>query len=143
MTGGDAAQPEQTAFTLDLDTRVQNLRVVRRWVDEVLTDLGDDVRDDCVLVANELVSNAFDHAQDPRRIRLRRSSEPHVVRVEVDDASPGGPVLGRSRLGDGRGRGLVIVEHVSEAWGVDSRAEGKTVWAEVPCSAKVTLRDRQ
>jgi anti-sigma regulatory factor (Ser/Thr protein kinase) len=129
------------AFTLDLDARSTRLGEVRRWVEEVLADLGDDDRDDCVLVVNELVSNAFDHAASPRGLRLRWSSEPCVVRVEVDDASPDELVLGRSRLSGGRGRGLIIVERLSKDWGVDARVEGKTVWAEISCSSAVSVRD--
>lgn len=66
---------------------------------------------DVALVATELVSNAYDHAEGPRNIRLSRDS---LVRVEVDDGSPQREVVvGRSTLGDTRGRGLTIVENIS------------------------------
>ena len=93
--------------------------------------MDEDDLEDCVLVVNELVSNAFDHADGPRRVRLRWSSGLCVVRVEADDASPDGLVLGRSRSGGSRGRGSIIVERLSEEWGVDAQVEGKTVWAEM------------
>lgn len=134
VADSDAAAEGKVSFALDLDARSEQLGAVRRWVGEVLADLGDDDLDDCVLVVNELVSNAFDHADGPRCARLRRSEGPCVVRAEVDDASPGELVPGRSRLGDSRGRGLIIVERLSEDWGVDARVRGKTVWAEISCS---------
>ena len=141
VAGGEAGETEQVSFALDLDGASSQLGVVRRWVGEVLADLGDDDLDDCVLVVNELVSNAFDHADGPRRVRLRWSPGPCVVRVEVDDASPDKLVLGRSRLGGNRGRGLVLVERLSADWGVDARVVGKTVWAEMSCSSDTIFRN--
>lgn len=141
MVDSDAAQTGQICSALDLDSRSTQLGEVRHWVDEVLADLGEDDREDCVLVVNELVSNAFDHAGGPRHVRLRCSPEPRVVRVEVDDSTPGDLVLGQSRQSGSRGRGLTIVEHLSERWGVDARTKGKTVWAEISCSSAVNFRE--
>jgi anti-sigma regulatory factor (Ser/Thr protein kinase) len=129
------------SFALDLDAPLPQLGLVRRWVGEVLAGLDEDDLDDCVLVVNELVSNAFDHADGPRHVQLRWSPGPGAVRVEVDDGSPDGLVLGRSRLGGNRGRGLIIVERLSKNWGVDVREVGKTVWAELSCSAATTSRN--
>ncbi|MFC6093426.1 ATP-binding protein [Saccharothrix sp. BKS2] len=120
--------------TLELGDDVTPLVSVRRWAGGELADLVDDDLDDCVLVVTELVANAYDHGHAPRRVRLRRSSEPCVVRIEVDDVSSERPTLGRSRLGPHRGRGLVLVANLSEDWGVDHHPHGKTVWAEIPCA---------
>ena len=133
MADSDAEEAGQMSSVLDLNARSPELRTVRAWVNEVLTDLGNDDRDACVLVVNELVSNAFDHAGGPHRVRLRWSSGSCIVRVEVDDASPAAPALGPSQLGSSRGRGLVIVERLSKDWGFDARLESKTVWAEIAC----------
>ncbi|CCH32872.1 hypothetical protein BN6_56130 [Saccharothrix espanaensis DSM 44229] len=43
------------------------------------------------------------------------------------------PVPRRSRCGDRRGRGVIVVAKLSEAWGVRSLASGKTVWVRIPC----------
>lgn len=64
---------------------------------------------------------------------LRQSSG---VRVEVTDGAPGLPTLGeRDGLAEG-GRGLLLVDAVTERWGVVllGRGGGKTVWFE--CEAK-------
>ncbi|QFZ24421.1 hypothetical protein EKG83_22400 [Saccharothrix syringae] len=108
---------------------------VRRWAGEVLSDLAGDELDGCLLVVTELVSNAYDHGQAPRTVRLHRTPRSCFVRVEVDDAAFGEVVVGRSRLGAQRGRGMVLVVNLSTAWGVDRHERGKTVWAEVPCAA--------
>ncbi|MEJ2855093.1 MULTISPECIES: ATP-binding protein [unclassified Saccharothrix] len=121
-------------LTRELTDQAPTLATVRRWVADALADLSDDTRDDCLLVVNELVSNAYDHGSGPRGIRLRRTSRPCLVRFEVDDAEPDHPTLGRSRLGEDRGRGLVIVHNLAVDWGVSAHRDGKTVWAELDCA---------
>lgn len=127
-----------SAPAMDLADVVPPLSQVRGWAREVLSGLTDDGLGDCLLVVTELVANAYDHGEAPRRVRLRRSSEPCSVRVEVDDAAHGEVVVGKSRLGDHRGRGMVLVAALSTAWSVEFHEWGKTVWAEVPCSAPPT-----
>lgn len=115
--------------TLDLDDRPA-LRDVRAWLAQALAGEAEDFVQDTVLLANELVSNAYDHAVAPRCIRIYR--EPGAVRIEVDDGSPQEPPqLGRSRLARTRGRGLRLVENLSVKWGVEFRDGRKTVWAKV------------
>jgi two-component sensor histidine kinase len=122
------------SLTLDLDES-PSIAGVRRWVADALVGLPEDDVDDCLLVVTELVANAHDHGLAPRGLRLTWSSGPCVLRVEVDDSSPEQPVLGRSRISETRGRGLVIVDRLSVAWGVVGHAHHKTVWAEMACTA--------
>lgn len=129
----NAGGPRSTALGLPED--VAPLAGVRRWTGEMLSDLSDDEVGDCLLMVTELVANAYDHGEPPRRLRLDRFSDPCRVRIEVDDASSGDVVVGRSRLGDHRGRGMLLVVNLSANWGVHRHGSGKTVWAEVPCSA--------
>ncbi|MER5262261.1 ATP-binding protein [Actinosynnema sp. NPDC002837] len=117
---------------MDLGAVVPSL--VRRWTAQVLADLTGEDLDDCLLVVTELVSNGHDHGLPPRSLRLSRSLEPCVIRIEVDDASPEHPVLGRSRIGELRGRGVMIVDRLAKDWGVVAHADHKTVWAELTCT---------
>jgi anti-sigma regulatory factor (Ser/Thr protein kinase) len=108
------------------------LSSVRLWVTEVLVGTSEECVDDAVLLVNELVSNVYDHATPPCRVRVSELPERHGVRVEVDDGEADLlPVMGTSRLGKYRGRGLVLVERVAERWGISRRTWGKTVWAEL------------
>lgn len=108
------------------------LSTVRIWVTEVLAGMSQECIDDAVLLVTELVSNVYDHATPPCRVRVSDVAEQHRVRVEVDDGEADLlPVVGTSRLGKYRGRGLLLVERVAERWGISRRAWGKTVWAEV------------
>jgi anti-sigma regulatory factor (Ser/Thr protein kinase) len=105
------------------------LRAVRALVAELTADLPTEVSEDLLLVVTELVANAYEHGAAPRSLRLERRDEHGQFVIEVDDAAPNPPVLGRSRLGGNRGRGLTIVSGVAERWGVRALRAGKTVWA--------------
>ncbi|MGI5499771.1 ATP-binding protein [Lentzea sp. CA-135723] len=100
----------------------------------LLGDLGEDHLYDVQLVVTELVSNVLDHTPGEGRLRVFRVGKPCVVTVEVDDESPTQPVYGHSRLGENRGRGMVMVESATSKWGTSLRPDGgKTVFAVVPC----------
>lgn len=122
-------------LTLELTDAEPPLVGIRRWTSELLSDRSDDEVEDCLLVVTELVANAYDHGEAPRRVRVWRSWGPCAVRIEVDDAGGGEVVVGRSRLSPERGRGMVLVAYCSAEWGVDRHEDGKTVWAEIGCSA--------
>ena len=105
------------------------LSAVRALVAELTADLPAETGEDLLLVVTELVANAYEHGEAPRTLRLARSDVTGHVVIEVDDGAPTAPVLGRSRLGTNRGRGLTIVAGVAERWGVRALRAGKTVWA--------------
>jgi anti-sigma regulatory factor (Ser/Thr protein kinase) len=123
-------------ISVDLSMPVPPLAQIRQWLATVLADLAEDLLQDLMLVCTELVSNAYDHASGPRRLRVRRSHDQRALRIEVDDGSPDRlPVAGTSRLGAVRGRGLVMVDNLScRRWGTYLGTETKTVWAELPLS---------
>ena len=80
-------------------------------------------------MAAELINNAHDHGDGLREARTTRIVRPCLVTIEVDDFNTNPPVLGRSRLpaDDHRGRGVLIVDELSEQWGmtVDSASGSK------------------
>ncbi|MER5205950.1 ATP-binding protein [Streptomyces sp. NPDC002825] len=80
----------------------------------------------------ELVANAVDHGRLPS-IRVI-VSRPYVngVRVGVVDRSRTLPTL-RVDAGDDRlrGRGLVLVDALTQEWGTELYRWGKQVWAEL------------
>jgi hypothetical protein len=113
-----------------LPEREPDLAAMRAWVGSLLGGLPEDVRLDVLLVCTELASNAYEHAQGPRAVRVQRHTD--FVRVEVDDRTPAAlPNLGESRLGDSRGRGLLLVAQLSRCWGTRDFPGGKTIWSEV------------
>jgi len=113
--------------------RNTDVGAVRRQVEDALTDLGGDHLCDVLLVVSELVRNVLDHTAGPGRLRLARARNPCQVVVEVDDSSSLDPVRGASRLGESRGRGIMMVEDMAHRWGTKPRPGGKTVFALLRC----------
>jgi anti-sigma regulatory factor (Ser/Thr protein kinase) len=99
-------------------------------------DLGHLI-DEVQLVASELASSAFVHANTPFTVSAAGNSAFLLVRVRdqssalpvLPDAAQAGPVtaLATARTG---GRGLGLVDAFASTWGVDAGRDGsKTVWA--------------
>ena len=100
----------------------------RRYVAEVFQSLDSDARATLQVLTSEVVTNAINHGGDD--IVLRASLEPGEARVEVLDTSPRVPRLGSADLDAESGRGLLLLEALSRAWGVRRLPgePGKAVW---------------
>lgn len=107
-------------------------REARRRVSDLLEASDLDVAAaTAALVVSELVTNAVLHARTPFEVRMR--VDPFVVRIEVHDGTGRKPTMRYFSDHATSGRGLRLVEALSDAWGVDTDVDGggKTVWAEV------------
>lgn len=78
---------------------------------------------------SEMVTNAVLHARSESELALILDRP--RLRVEVSDDSDRSPVRKHYAEDAGTGRGLMILEHLSSEWGVDTRGGGKVVWCEV------------
>ncbi len=86
---------------------------------------------DVSLVVSELATNAVIHAQTPFRVTL--SSLNGSVLLAVQDGSAAVPVRSGADGVGVSGRGLVIVEGLSDKWGTRTDGDGhKVVWASFP-----------
>ena len=90
---------------------------------------ADDLGEVLELVTAELVANVVRHVGSAMQLRVVR--RPESIRIELDDASPRVPVRQEPDPEAERGRGMVIVESLATAWGVEPRDGGKTVWFEL------------
>ncbi|MEV7087257.1 ATP-binding protein [Streptomyces sp. NPDC093085] len=98
--------------------------------------VGEDVAEAGELILSELVTNALRVRVPSDRqvgVRIVRSPVDETVRLEVSDAGTGRPAVRAPRDDEAGGRGLLLVEAMSERWGVEARpgGTGKTVWAEL------------
>ncbi|MFF0478590.1 ATP-binding protein [Streptomyces sp. NPDC004284] len=103
---------------------------MRRILRMFLTRWGlDQLSDSATLALTELVANVVRHVPG-RRCSVLMLREPYGLRVEVADGVPGGLVAKAADPLDEGGRGLALMEAVTDRWGVEERGEGKTVWFE-------------
>ncbi|CDR05823.1 ATP-binding protein [Streptomyces iranensis] len=94
----------------------------------------EDLIEDAALVISELVSNAVDHARlESIRIVVTRPSE-KLVGLGVVDRSRNVPYVRTDSDGDNtRGRGLLLVDALTDRWGTDRYRWGKQVRGELKC----------
>ncbi|MEC4018437.1 ATP-binding protein [Streptomyces sp. H27-D2] len=86
------------------------------------------------LIVSELTTNVVNHAHgtgDFFELALRRRGG--VLILEVSDSYRWQlPELQKAGPDDTTGRGLFLVDALSERWGVRPREAGKTVWVHLP-----------
>lgn len=96
--------------------------------------IGESVVYDAMLVLSELVSNAVQHGQPDRHGRLEVCWSLQDERLVIEVTDGGLTTMPAARPQDleaDRGRGLVIVESVCDAWRVDRRDDHTHVVAEL------------
>jgi len=83
------------------------------------------------LLTSELVANAVRHAGGAD-VRVDAKADRRQVTVEVSDGSVRRPAVLRQPPTALGGRGMDIVDRMSQSWGVRQHGDGKTVWFTVP-----------
>jgi len=100
----------------------------RRLVADAIGDDGQ-LCEIAVLLVSELVANAVLHAGTPCLVLVEHDAE--RVRVEVRDEDPRLPVMKDYGTTAVTGRGLHIVDRLSDRWGFSGDDVSKTVWFEL------------
>jgi anti-sigma regulatory factor (Ser/Thr protein kinase) len=97
---------------------------------------GDAAEPDALLLISELVTNSIVHAghSGSDAIRVRAGHDGSTARVEVCDRARGRSVPQVQRdtapTAEG-GRGLMLVDALSDRWGMDTCDRGTCVWFEL------------
>lgn len=128
---GDRTEPLRAGFDLPaLRTSVADARRrvrarLRQWA------FPPEVCDTAQLLVSELVTNAVVHT-DTERVECRMQAMGRRVRIEVHDggSQTSAPLPCWAAPDDEHGRGLLLVDTLSEEWGVDSTPgrRGRVVW---------------
>ncbi|NEW72518.1 ATP-binding protein [Streptomyces rhizosphaericus] len=92
-----------------------------------LSERAEDIR----LCVSELASNALAHGTlSGHGFLVKLEADDDFVRLEVHDSRGRRPEVQHPADTDTSGRGLLIVEELSDGWGIeDRRPFGKVVWS--------------
>ncbi|HEX6471722.1 MAG TPA: ATP-binding protein [Streptosporangiaceae bacterium] len=92
-----------------------------------------EVTGEVVLVVSELLTNAV-KANPGELVEFEMYLLPGALMIEIWDPSPEPPMPRTAGPDDTSGRGLAIVELITEIWGTRRPPRGgKTVWARLRC----------
>jgi anti-sigma regulatory factor (Ser/Thr protein kinase) len=115
----------KTARTFPPDP--ESITAARRFVLAAMGAATRDLRDVVSVLVSELAMNAVQHARTPFEVTVEVTRR--TLRVEVTDSGGGTaqarPLPPATSL---HGRGLFIVDQLSDAWGATSLGAGKSVW---------------
>ncbi|MEH0841569.1 SpoIIE family protein phosphatase [Micromonospora sp. CPCC 205711] len=105
---------------------------VRHWMTGQLTQwrVPEAVIGAAVLCTSELTTNALLHAGTAARVVIDLSAERLLVSV-ADSGTRGAVTRPQTETLSSRGRGLGLIEQLSDAWGTDPTVRGSTVWFEI------------
>ncbi|HET9517527.1 MAG TPA: SpoIIE family protein phosphatase [Actinoplanes sp.] len=105
---------------------------VRQWMAARLREwsVPERVISAAVLCTSELTTNALLHAGTPAHVHIDLSAERLLVSV-ADTGTRGTVVRAQTETLSSRGRGLGLIEELSDTWGTDPTVRGATVWFEL------------
>ena len=131
--GQAPARPPRAS--LDLGAVLTAPRCARAWTREILWEWGAaELADAAELVASELVTNSLNACAglDQAGIRLVLTLDQGELAIHVRDDHPGVPLAAQPGADDEGGRGLLIVEHLSDRCGwypLGGAKPAKVTWA--------------
>ncbi len=90
----------------------------------------DQLLDPALLGVTELVANVYRHAEPDKRCVVELALDAGLLTVSVSDHDPRPPRTGQADALDTGGRGLAMIEALTDDWGTRpaDHGAGKTVW---------------
>ncbi|MCX5227251.1 SpoIIE family protein phosphatase [Streptomyces sp. NPDC006553] len=125
--------PRRTLMTI-AQAEPERIAAAREQVRQLLHDWRDeDQLDSAVLMVSEMVTNVLVHTDGDALLvaEIACGEKARRLRVEVSDGSDELPHKRHPGEMASSGRGLVLMEMLADAWGVDPRGEGKAIWFEL------------
>ncbi len=87
-----------------------------------------------VILADEMVTNAVKHGAPPVELWVEQDEE--GIMAAVTDSGEGVPVVTAPDSSAERGRGMWIIDQLSDSWGVQEVSSGKRIWSRVDVHPK-------
>jgi anti-sigma regulatory factor (Ser/Thr protein kinase) len=112
------------------DCRPESVADARHFVRDVLSDRPREIAEAAELMTSELATNSVRHAHSDFELAILISQD--QIRVEVSDHGQGQPVPRSPTPQEQSGRGLQIVQALSDTWGISPSPNGKLVWFTLP-----------
>ena len=125
------ADPEQRS-ELQIRPTLAAVGEARAVIRTALAAVSPVAAERATICGSELVANSLQYATPPILMTVAVSSDRVVIAVQDGSRQP--PIPRMSDAGDTGGRGTLIVERLSERWGVDFLPNGKRVWCVIPLS---------
>ena len=124
--------PRRTAMSV-AQAEPERIAAARQQLRELLHDWADQEQiDSAVLMVSEMVTNALVHTDGHALLVAEVTHDAaRRLRVEVTDTSDELPHKRRPGELASSGRGLLLTEMLADAWGVEPRGEGKSIWFEL------------
>jgi anti-sigma regulatory factor (Ser/Thr protein kinase) len=129
----ERCDPERSTYGFTVAAAVEAVPSARRQVAVLVGKLGFSVSGETLetveLLASEVIANAVLYTAAACNVVVTRTSE--RLRVEVTDTDPSLPSAVEAGPTDECGRGLLLVDALADAWGVQPEPPGKTTWFEI------------
>jgi DNA-binding NarL/FixJ family response regulator len=126
----DAVEEVLARSQRTLGPDISSSAAARRFMEETLSRWScGELLDVVNLLVSELVTNAVVHGGSEADVSVILT--PRALRVEVGDRDEFVPAAQADDDWATSGRGLALVEALSQAWGVESVEGGKVIWFEV------------
>ncbi|MDJ0340315.1 SpoIIE family protein phosphatase [Streptomyces sp. H10-C2] len=138
--GPSCAVPVRRTVLTVSQSAPRQIRESRHEIRALLHDwAAPDQVDAAVLLVSELITNVLVHTDEDAVLTARLMGMPGTRRLRIDVGDRSDDMPHRRSPGEmaSSGRGLLLIEELADAWGVDPRGDGKTIWFEIYEAAAV------
>ena len=127
---GEQARGEARCATADFPAELASAGRARSFVGGLCRSWGvQGTLAEAEMIVTELVENAVRHSNSDCDVTVRLADD--TLTIGVSDHGVGLPRLLHPALDMPGGRGLLLVQNISERWGYEPTEDGKVVWADV------------
>ena len=113
---------------------IDSVARARHFVRSALKEFPGATVDTAELLTSELATNAVLHGRTAFEVSVRVAAG--RLHIAVTDGSGGAPVPLSPLGSDCHGRGLLILDELSERWGTTADPPGKMVWFDLVAGAR-------